>query len=259
MPRTDNPQTKSARAGARRLIEQVPKALAGLIGMCGLGYLAGSFYTRAYFSEFGASWILEEVPAATYYGQSWVPPLLILYLGYLVTTNLARIDSGDDLTTGTRFHLSVAVVQYGSWGLFSLLAIIPLLSTFDSSTPAIILALVAVVLLLVLLSSVLELVVVRFWTGNRSMDFSMVYIAVAVIAVGLYVIPTQLGMNWARLDKQPNSTLLRVHLHPDEMTEYKLLYAVGERLYIFPTTFQGNRPLVQATAVTNVRFVPPSR
>ena len=115
MQRDDNRHTESARAGARRIVVNAPKVLAGLAGMSGLAYLAGAIYTRAYFSEFGASWILDEVPMATYFGQSWIPLLLILFLGYLATTNLALFESPGDLTASTRFKRSVAVVTYGPW------------------------------------------------------------------------------------------------------------------------------------------------
>src|SRR6187549_3076261 len=117
MSRDDPNKRESSRAGARRLIEQTPKALAGLAAVSGVAYLAGSIYTKAYFSEFGASWILEEVPTATYFSQSWVPLVLMLYFGYLATTNLPVIGSQEDLTASVQFKLSVAFVQYGSWFL----------------------------------------------------------------------------------------------------------------------------------------------
>lgn len=259
MPRDDPDRRKSARAGARRLIEQTPRALAGLAAVSAVAYLAGSIYTKAYFSEFGASWILEEVPAATYFSQSWVPLLLMLYFGYLATTNLAVIGSQDDVTASFKFRFSVALVRYGSWVLLALLVITPLLSTFGYAMSAIVLAIAGVVAILLLFSSALELVVVRFNTTGRLIDLSRAYIAFAVIAAGLYVIPAQLGLNWARVDKEPTSSLLTVYLRSDAEKEYRLLFSVGERLYVFPARFEGVYPPVQATAIANVGFVPPER
>jgi len=262
MPRDNLDKSKAARAGARRLIEQTPKALAGLAAMSGVAYLAGSIYTKAYFSEFGASWILDEVPAATYFSQSWVPLLLMLYFGYLATTNLAVIGSQDDVAANFRFRLSVAIVRYGSWSLLALLGIIPLLSTFGYVMSAIVLSMIGVAAILLLFSSTLELVVVRFSTFNtmgRLIDPSMAYIAFAVIAAALYVVPAQLGLNWARIDKQPTSSLLAVYLHSDAEKEYRLLFSVGERLYVFPAKFEGAYPPVRATAIVNVGFMPPQR
>ena len=266
MPRDDLDKNKAARAGARRLIEQTPKALAGLAAMSGVAYLAGSIYTKAYFSEFGASWILDEVPAATYFSQSWVPLLLVLYFGYLATTNLAVIGSQDDVTASFRFRLSVAMVRYGSWFLLALLGIIPLLSTFGYVMSAIVLSMIGVAAILLLFSSALELIVVRFRTLNttfntmgRPIDPLMAYIAFAVIAAALYVVPAQLGLNWARIDKQPTSSLLAVYLHSDAEKEYRLLFSVGERLYVFPAKFEGTYPPVRATAIVNVGFTPPQR
>ena len=84
----------------------------------------------------------------------------------------------------------------------------------------------------------------------------MAYIAFAVIAAGLYVVPVQLGLNWARIDKQPTSSLLTVYLHSDAEKEYRLLFSVGERLYVFPARFEEAYPPIQATAIANVSFVP---
>ena len=257
--KTESAKTESARAGARRLIEQAPKALAGLAALSGVAYLSGSFYTKAYFSEFGASWILEEVPTATYFSQSWVPLLLLLYLGYLATTNLAVIVDQDDLTGSAQFKRSQAVVQYGPWFLFALLVMTLVLSTFGYVTSAIVLSTIGVVAILLLSSSALELLVARFTTMGGLIDLSMAYIAFAMIIVGLYVVPTQLGLNWARVDKQSTSSLLTLYLRSDAEQEYRLLFSVRERLYVFPARFEGTYPPVQTTALANVSFVPPEQ
>lgn len=224
--------------------------------MTGLAYLAGSFYTRAYFAEFGASWILDEVPAAIYFSQSWIPLLLVLFFVYLATTNLALLDSQSNLTASTKFKISVFVVRYGSWFFLLLLTTIPLLSLMGSTIAAIVLSIIAIVGLLWLLGSALELLVVRFITDDQEMDLSMAAIACALIAVGLYVVPTQLGMNWARADKQAPASLLTVHLRGNVEKEYKLLFSADERLYVFPAKYEGNYPPVEATTATDVSFVP---
>lgn len=224
--------------------------------MTGLAYLAGSFYTRAYFAEFGASWILDEVPAAIYFSQSWTPLLLILFFVYLATTNLGLLDSQSNLTASTKFKISVFVVRYGSWLFLLLLTTIPLLSLVGSTIAAIVLSVIAIVGLLWLLGSALELLIVRLITDDREMDLTMTAIACVLIAVGLYVVPAQLGMNWARADKQAPSSLLTVYLHGNVEKEYKLLFSVDERLYVFPAKYEGNYPPVEATTATDVSFVP---
>ena len=250
---------RSARAGARQLIDQVPKAFAGLAALCGVAYLAGSFYTRAYFSEFGASWVLEEVPAATYFSQSWVPLLLMLYIGYLATTNLARAGNKHDPATDTGSHVSQGFVRYGLWFLLALLGVIPLCSVLGYGILAIGCSILGIVLLLLLLSAAVELAIVPRSTTGLTRDRSLAYLSFAVIAVGLYVIPTQLGVNWARVDKQTTSSLLSVYVRSEGEREYRLLLSIGERLYIFPLQFEGPYPPVHATVVADVSFTPPER
>lgn len=248
-----------ARANTRRIIEQAPKILLGLFAISGVAYLAGSVYTRSYFSEFGASWILDEVPAAVYFSQSWIPLLLILFLGYLGTTNLVSLASTEsqvNVTGTTRFKVSVAVVHYGPWLLVGLLALIPLLSGFGWIILTIVLSVAAIIFLLLLFASTLELLVVRFTQAGEHMDLSMVYLSLVIIAVGLYIVPVQLGLNWARVDKQASSNLFKVYLRDDEVREYKVLFATGDRLYVFPSTYEGGYPPVVATAASEVTFIP---
>lgn len=248
-----------ARANSRRIIEQAPKILLGLFAISGVAYLAGSVYTRSYFAEFGASWILDEVPIAVYFSQSWIPLLLILFLGYLATTNLASIASAEsqiNVTGTSRFKLSVTLVHYGPWLLVGLLALIPLLSGFGSIIPTIVLSVVAIIFLLLLFASTLELLVVRFTKAGEHFDLSMAYLSLVIIAVGLYIIPMQLGLNWARVDKQTSSNLFKVHLRDDEVREYKVLFSTGHRLYVFPNTYDGEYPPVLATAASEVTFIP---
>ena len=253
MRSSDNKKIEEARANARRLIEQGPKVFIALITMTGAAYLSGSVYTRAYFSAFGASWVLEEVPIAIYFSQSWIPLLLVLFFGYLATTNLPLIEGHGNVTTTSRFKISVAAVRHGPWLLIGLLGIIILLSSLEYVAAAIDLLVFSILVILFLLASALELFVVRFSNIDRGIDLSRTYLSVAVIAAALYVVPAQLGTNWARLDQQGTSSLLNVYLR-DDATIYKLLFAAEERWYVFPIRYGGDEPQVKAVAAIDVSF-----
>lgn len=256
MPSKDNKKAETARANTRRIIEQAPKILLGLFAITGVAYLAGSIYTRSYFSEFRASWILDEVPTTVYFSQSWIPLLLVLFLGYLATTNLASMEGQGNVTETTRFKVSVAMVQYGPWLLVVFLIMIPLLSGLRWIVSTIVLSVITITLLLLLCASTLELLVVRFAKAGRHMDVSMAYLSLAVMTVGLYIVPVQLGLNWARVDKQVSSNLFKVYLRDDEAREYKVLFSTGDRLYIFPSAYEGEYPPVAATRASEVTFIP---
>ncbi|HBR51115.1 MAG TPA: hypothetical protein DEA71_13630, partial [Nitrospira sp.] len=98
-----------------------------------------------------------------------------------------------------------------------------------------------------------ELFVVRFSNIDRGIDLSRAYLSLAVITAALYVVPAQLGTNWARLDQQDTSSLLNVYLR-DDATTYKLLFAAETRWYVFPIRYGGNEPSVKAVAATDVSF-----
>ena len=253
MRSSDNKKIEEARANARRLIEQGPKVFIALITMTGAAYLSGSVYTRSYFSAFGASWVLEEVPIAIYFSQSWIPLLLILFFGYMAVTNLSLIEGHDDVTTTTGFKISVAAVRHGPWLLIGLLGIIFLLSSLEYVAAAIDLLVFSILVILFLLASALELFVVRFSNIDRGIDLSRAYLSLAVITAALYIVPAQLGTNWARLDQQDTSSLLNVYLR-DDATTYKLLFAAEARWYVFPIRYGGNEPPVKAVAAIDVSF-----
>jgi hypothetical protein len=255
MPSNDNKKIEEARANARRLIEQGPKVFIALFILTGVAYLAGSVYTRSYFSAFGASWVLEEVPIAIYFSQSWIPLLLILFFGYLATTNLTQIEGQGNLTETGRFKISLVAVRYGPWVLVGLLGITILLRFLEFVSAAIHLLLVAIPLLLFLGASALELCVVRFSKIDRGIDLSRAYVSFAVITAALYVVPVQLGTNRGWVDQQETSALLNVYLR-DDLTTYKLLLAAEERWYVFPTRYEGTKPPVRSVAATDVSFTP---
>lgn len=253
MPSSNSKKIEEARANARRLIEQGPKVFIGLFILTGAAYLSGSVYTRSYFSAFGASWVLKEVPIAIYFSQSWIPLLLILFFGYLVTTNLTLIEEPGHATSTTRFKISVLAVRHGPGLLAGLLVLTTLLRSLDFVSAAIDFLLVAIPLLLFVCASTLELFVVRFSSMDRGIDLSRAYLSLAVITTALYVVPAQLGTNWARLDQQDTSSLLNVYLR-DDATTYKLLFAAEERWYVFPIRYEGNEPPIKAVAATDIFF-----
>jgi hypothetical protein len=253
MSPSDQKKIEEARANARRLIEQGPKVFIGLFILTGVAYLSGSVYTRSYFLAFGASWVLEEVPIAIYFSQSWIPLLLILFLGYVAITNRALIERHGNLITTKRFKISVEAVRHGPWLLAGLLGLTTLLRSLDFVSAAINLLLVAIPLLLFLAASALELCVARFSKIDRGIDLSRAYLSLAVIAGALYVVPAQLGTNWAWLDRQDTSSLLNVYLR-DDTTTYKLLFAAEERWYVFPIRYEGNEPPIKAVAATDISF-----
>ncbi|MDH4154412.1 MAG: hypothetical protein OEV01_11560 [Nitrospira sp.] len=256
MASSNNKKIEEARANARRLIEQGPKVFIALFILTGVAYLAGSVYTRSYFSAFGASWVLEKVPVAIYFSQSWIPLLLILFFGYLATSNLTQIEGHSNLTMTTRFKVSLVAVWYGPWLLVGLLGITIVLSSLEFASAAINLLLVAIPLLLFLGASTLELFLVRFTNIDRGVDLSRAYVSLAVITAALYVVPVQLGTNRGWVDQQETSDLLNVYLRNDELTTYKLLFAAEERWYVFPTRYEGSKPPVRSVAATDVSFTP---
>jgi hypothetical protein len=215
----------------------------------------GALYTRSYFSEFGASWILDKVPMAIFFERSMIPLLFLLFFALLAVMGLFDSEKTDRLLSSPQFKASIAVIRYGPWCLIALSVLDLALGTFGSTTLAVILSVISVPVLLLLLASNLKFLIVRLRRSDLQLDRLKLAISVAVIVLGLYCVPAQLGRNFGQLDKEPaTSTLSTIHLH-DDPTEYRLLLSVDERLYVFPERYEGTYPPIETTAAAQVESI----
>lgn len=254
MPRSNNSNADNERGEAQRFAGNVPKALASLAALSTLAYVEGAIYTKAYFSEFDALWILDEIPMATFFERSLIPLLLILFFAFLSLTGLLNIDENSNITSSKRFKAAVLVMKYGPW-LFIATSVAGLtLDQFGLATAAFVMAVVSVPLLLLMFASSLEFIMVLWTRADLLPNRSMIYLLFAVVALGLYVVPSQLGANVGKLDRHPTSALPTVQLL-DDTTEYKLLYSTGERIYLFPAKYETTYPPIEIASAAKLQFI----
>src|SRR5437879_3240436 len=133
-------QDQSILVGAQRLFQEGPKLLTGLAGVSGLAYLVGWIYTKSYFSEFGASWILNDISLATLFSYSWIPVLGLLFFAFLGITDLAELESKASQALSQRLKVSLGIYRYGRWIFLVLVSEDPVLSELGYDTAALILS-----------------------------------------------------------------------------------------------------------------------
>lgn len=250
-----DPDSRPVPAGARRFAENIPKVLIGLAAFTTMAYVEEAIYTQSYLSEFGASWILGEVPMAIFYERSMIPLLLLLFFAFLAAMGVFDIEHTGELTSSKRFKTSVSVITHGPTLLIVLVATDFLLGTFGHTTLAVVMSAISATVLLLLCVSGLKILVVWRQKKDIRLDRTITYLPLTVIALGLYVVPAQSGSNFGKLDKDPTlSTLPTINLR-DDSTEYKLLLSVDERLYLFPAHYVGEYPAIETTSAAKVEFI----
>jgi hypothetical protein len=254
MSKQDAPGSKRP-SGLHQFAEQAPKALAGMAALTIIAYGEGVLYTRAYLSEFGALWILDSVPMAVFFEHSVLPLLILLFLVLLAARGLFERDQTDLARIQRRFTVSLTTIIYGPWCLAGLSLFDFVLDILGYSTVALIISATSVLVLLLLMASALDYALVRWQRPDIRLHRVMFYPALAAIVISLYLVPSQLGRNFGKFDKNPaTSTLSTIRLY-DETSEYKLLFSTGGLVYIFPIHFEGDFPPVQTVSASQVEAI----
>lgn len=255
MPKSTNPDPTSAQTGSQRVAEHAPKLLAGMAALTALAYLEDVIYIRSYFAEFGASWILDRVPTAFFFQRSMIPILLALFFAFLTVLDLFSVDRGDGRRAGARFKASLVLIGYGPWLLVALSLLDLTLGEAGYTTVAVALSAISLVTLLLLIASGLDCLIVRLRMPDIRFDRSLVSLALVAVVLGLYLVPARLGVNVGRLDKTPFSSTLSTVYFRDDPTEYKLLFSMGDRLYVFPARYHGDDPPIETASASKLEFI----
>ncbi|MDH5667208.1 MAG: hypothetical protein OEY86_04265 [Nitrospira sp.] len=255
MPTQRPPHSKSPLPGAQRHAEHVPKALAGLAALTAAAYFEGMLYVRAYFAQFGAVWILDEVPMAIFFERSMTPLLLTVFLAFLAIMGLFDIETAEQALTSTRFKIAVAVTTYGPWTALALGIVDIILGELGLLTTAIVLSAVLLAMFLLLLASLFTLTLVSIRNANIRLNRTVLLLSVSIVVLCSYWVPTQIGSNYGKRDMHPAlSTLPSLNLRGHSI-EYKLLFSLGERLYVFPANYGGDAPPIETTSSSQVEFI----
>lgn len=212
-------------------------------------------YVRAYFTQFGAVWILDEVPMAIFFERNMTPILLILFLAFLAIMGLFDIETAEQALTSTRFKIAIVMTTYGTWAILALGIVDFVLSELGLLTTAIGLSIVSLAMFLLLLASLFTLTSVAIRHADIRLNRTVLSLSVAILVLSSYWVPTQLGGNFGKLDKDPASSRLpSINLRGNSL-EYRLLFSMGERLYVFPTHYRGESPHIETTSSSKVEFI----
>jgi hypothetical protein len=80
-------------AGIRRFISVLPQVLSIVVGLSILVYVLGWLSARAYYLEFGATWLLSEITIISLLGFSCFSLAAVLFFVYLGVTDLLESET----------------------------------------------------------------------------------------------------------------------------------------------------------------------
>lgn len=242
--------------GAKRLLHGIPKIAAGIVGLSGFAYIIGWVYAQAYFSVFGAKWLITEIPILTLMGYSWWPVIVVLFFAYLGITDLAEIESKSSIEDSRRFKTTRGVLNYGRWVFIATIFADFVIGMIGYPALALILSFISVFIVVAMATSAFEILAFRLSKPSVQISLSIIYLTYAIIFCGIYAAPTQMGRNAALQDKAPeNLSLPFVVLRDDPTKVFKLLMSSGERFYIFPTKYDAAYPPIQIVTASQIQSV----
>lgn len=242
--------------GAKRLLHGIPKVAAGVVGLSGFAYIIGWIYAQAYFSVFGAKWLITEIPVLTLMGYSWWPVVVVLFFAYLGITDLAEIESKSSIEDSWRYKTTRGVLNYGRWVFIAIIIADVIIGMIGYPTLARILSFIGVFIVVAMATSAFEILAFRLSKPSLQISLSIVSLTYAIIFFGIYAAPTQMGRNAALRDKATESLSLPfVVLRDDQTKLFRLLMSSGDRFYIFPTKYDTAYPPIQIVTASQIQSV----
>ena len=248
--------TQSIIDGAKRMMQGLPRAASGIIGLGCFAYIIGWAYARFYYSEFGASWLINEIPTQTLLGYSWLPVITVLFFAYLGFLDLAETERDGAFETSQRFKLTRFVLNYGRWFFIATIVADVAFGVFGYTTVASFFSHITVFVVVGMATSAIEMIIYRFANPNIKFDLSIVSLTYIILVFGLYIAPAQMGRNTAREDMNSTvSSLSFVTLRDDPHQSFRLLISSGDRFYVFPVKYESKYPPIQIVTASQIQSI----
>jgi len=241
-------QHKLILTGINRFLAGLTQVLSIIVGLSILAYVVGWISARAYYSEFGATWLLSEMSIVSLLGYSWVPLAAFLLFIYLGVTDL--------LESKTRYKGTIFIIRNG-WWVYLILALGTGISTnYNYSKIAYLLSYTSAVVVIMLAAACVEATILWLGKSDNSLNSFLVYMVWCIVFVGFYFAPKQIGITTAKRDLDPRLTELQiVRLHESKDLNLRLLLMSGDRIYAFSIEFEGKYPEIRLLQPSQVRSI----
>ena len=217
----DNPDREEERdaflQAAAKILSEMPTVASTLVSFAALAAVVGWIQARAYYSQFGAAWIVSKLSTVEIVSFSWLPIAMLLVFMWLGVTDLE--EGGRRRMRNTKW-----ILRHGWIVVLMLIAISALSTKFELRTMSTMVAIIMVVAYAFFAGAAFEGLVIAFRYGTGRWRVHHSYLAVAVVIFGLFLVPIQIGRTRAKMDLDPKRSTLPtvvVSAHPED--NYRLL------------------------------------
>jgi len=226
-----------------RVVSQLSRVASTLIGFAFLAYLVGWVRTRAYFGEFGAVWLADQVPVSVLISNSVAP---LFYLSFFTLTLATDIAEGLRETSARRLAL-VLLAAAAAAGVASL---------FVPPRIAVLLGHLTVIAWVIVAAELFVSLAMSLRRSQFTWHSTAVWGFAVVFWFGLYSAPNALGSAEGRRDRDVElSNLARVSIEPAEDSTWRLLAASGDLLYIANLGDGRRYPKLKIVSATSVESI----
>lgn len=182
---------------AAKIVSEVPKVVSVLISFSAFAAVVGWLQARAYYSQFGAPWLVSQLGTIDILSFSYLPIASLAVFFWLGITDL---EAGGE----TRRRYTERILRYGWIFVVVQALLIFVANSLDLPTVSVIFSILLVVTYVLFAGAAFEGLVIAFRYGTITWRTPHTGLIFGIVLLGLYLIPTQMGITQAKMDLNPD-------------------------------------------------------
>lgn len=225
----DNPDREEERGAflqaAVKIVSGMAKVVFALVPFAALAAVVGWIQARAYYSQFGAAWLVSKLSTTDLLTFSWLP---LAMLAVFLWAGVMDLEDGGE----SRRKHTLWIMRYSWIFVLVLIAISVVLTKFDLPTLSAIVSINFAIAYALFAGAAFESLVLSLRYGTFRWDKSITRLIFGSILFGFYVVPHQIGITRAQRDLHPEKSGLPavvVRERPEE--KYRFLLSSGGKAY----------------------------
>ena len=222
---SDTEQTETFRQTVARVATRLPAALTAILSFAGVAYVLGWRQEKAYFTEFGAEWLVDDISSTRILQSSYLPlSALAVFVFFVLRNAILREEAAGDPKRWMRVDLAILYLAAISFSWVSIANNLLVLLKRESW----LLLFFEGVLLAALAAVALRFVIHLIREKRESSTLWLFWYG--LILVGLIYLPEKIGRAIAVIDMNPEDSKLPVVELVNSQKEQLRLLTLGQRV-----------------------------
>ncbi|MFC1485951.1 hypothetical protein ACFL55_02880 [Candidatus Latescibacterota bacterium] len=219
-----------------RILDNLTKVASLFIGLTAFAYIIGWLEYRAYFNEFGASWIMNDLQPISILSNSWIPVALFVFFAYLTTVDLA-----EDRNFSKQIFF---ILKYYKWVLPILFIIQFILEFLKWRLVFSIFSIFFGLYTILVATAAYGYLLIIFADPKSKLDLPTISLIYTLLVFGFYFSPTNMGISRAYRDIDVKlNNLPLVHCKSSDIPELRLIHSNQDRYYAINLPYESEYPI----------------